>query len=84
MTPKAIESWKKVRSRGRYRYILFDGTVGFGMAMLVGLGLSRRPDTTIDWIVLAVICGAGGTGFGFFNWRHNERKYLAATQNMNA
>ena len=76
--PKAIERWEKQRAKGKTRYILMTGVLGWGAAMFVVMTFFvSHPDELAWWRIAlsAIVCLAGGALFGFLTWALSERRY---------
>lgn len=73
------EAWTKTRSRGRQRYILLRGVLGWGSFMFVfmnamDLFIHHRIDYW--WLPISFVFWlAGGYGFGISMWNSFEAKF---------
>ena len=82
MTEAEKQSWQKVRARGRWRFILMQGILRFGLVFAAWLALldyfvhhkANPPflDTVLEIIIFTLIAGYV---FGEARWRISEYKY---------
>lgn len=80
MNDKQIEAWKKVRARGRARYVALVGG-GYGVAMFLFMTFFQfRNLLNPRFIVIsALLWLIGGALFGFAMWTVGERRFQKAT-----
>ena len=93
MDQKQMLQWERTRARGRFRYVLLYGVLGFGLCMTV---TSRALDVLIDQKGEPFIPGgsallpfigerilfmlANGVVWGLIMWYVSERVYNKAMQ----
>jgi len=77
---KQIEAWKKVREKGRARYIALAGG-GYGVAMFLFMTFFQfRNLLNPRFIVIsALLWAVGGALFGLAMWTVGERRFQKAT-----
>lgn len=76
------ENWETYRGKGKWKFILAYGVIGWGLGVAVlmsllevGIGLF---DGSIDWgLIGTYFIGfpISGTVFGLWYWWFNEKKY---------
>jgi hypothetical protein len=74
------EKWTFIRNRGRRRYILVTGVLGYGLptALIcpVVMQLTGAPGPLWGRLVIALLMfPLGGITFGRLMWSINERRY---------
>lgn len=88
MDSKAIERWKKIKSKGKARYIIVGSVIGWGIP--VGLiatflnvafdaGFSLKYIASLsfvyDLLITLAVFMLAGIPFGFSMWKYMERTY---------
>jgi len=82
MTEREASAWSAVKARGRQRYILMTGILGWGLLMAFGVTLVTElftdpPGPLWGRLALALaIYPFGGFWFGQRMWSDNERRYV--------
>lgn len=88
MKANEIEKWKKIREKGRLRFILLTGILSYGVPLFVVLTYMNPPKmplSAVDLIITFLICAvAGGSAFGYILWSVQEMRYRKAVKNGNA
>ena len=80
MKQKEIEQWSTVRQKGRTRYILLNGMLGWGLFMFVAMNflVNRGSKEPAMLLVSLAVWMAGGALFGYTNWVMSEKRYQKA------
>ncbi|MBM7615962.1 hypothetical protein [Alkaliphilus hydrothermalis] len=88
MNCKQLDRWRKIREKGKVKYILQHGILYWGIPMGIFIVFfSTIKDDGIQyfssWIIIAVHFIIGilygliiGTVYGSFSWRLNEKEWL--------
>ncbi|MCG6200516.1 hypothetical protein [Psychromonas antarctica] len=82
MKDKHFESWKKLREKGRLRFIFVRGILGWGLPMfLIVILLFNVGENGVilpaSIAIHAAIWTVGGMIFGGVMWHLSEKKYLS-------
>ncbi len=83
MTPKNRENWEATRAKGRTRFILVTGVLGWGLPMFLFMTFWVQKVSVDDVGSIALsmaLWAVGGLGFGYWVWRVSEKKYLEAIE----
>jgi hypothetical protein len=78
--PKDIQRWEKVRRGGKWRFVLINGVVSWGVPMFVVMTfvVNRSPDRPLTPGLVgisAALWAFGGFSFGLVMWTISERRY---------
>lgn len=81
MKDKHFEAWKKLREKGRIRFVLARGVLGWGLPMFLIMifafnGSKEGVISPVSIAIHAVIWTIGGMIFGFTMWYLSEKKYI--------
>ena len=82
MSDREASTWDAVRARGRRRYILMSGVLGWGLPMAFGVVLGEellldRPGPFLGRLAISLVMFLlGGFWFGRKMWADNERRYV--------
>ena len=80
MNDKQIEAWKKVREKGKARYIaLIGGSYGVAMFLFMTFFQLRNLLNPRFIIISAILWIIGGALFGLAMWTIGERRFQKAT-----
>jgi hypothetical protein len=76
---KQRDLWLKMRTKGRRKFILYNGVLGWGGFMFLAMNLIEIGfhHQAIDWFLpfSALIWLVGGYSWGKYMWDHFEGKY---------
>jgi hypothetical protein len=75
---KFARDWEAKRARGKARFVLMSGVVGWGIPMFFFMTFivnRKRAEDPRLVLLSAIIWALGGAGFGFFIWVASEKKY---------
>ena len=79
MRADKVARWTSIRERGRRRYILVTGVLGFALPVLliriVVNYLMETPEPFPRLAISAVIAPVCGSFLGALMWSQNEREY---------
>ncbi|MDF2444855.1 MAG: hypothetical protein K0S46_91 [Moraxellaceae bacterium] len=77
MRTSSIGYWEKIRAKGRARFILVNGMLGYGISMFFAMTFFVLDDPITFWLLVswAVIWLIGGAIFGALIWYVQERQY---------
>jgi len=84
---KRRQAWEKIRERGKLRFILYRGVLGFGVLMIIG---SACIDRFIDHKILAfhpissLFLILMGWLIGQIGWDDAERRFQPATKQQDS
>ena len=79
MNDKQIEAWKKVRERGRARYVaLIGGSYGAAMFLFMTFFQLRNWSNPRFILISALLWAIGGALFGLAMWTVGERRFQKA------
>lgn len=72
--------WEETRNKGKARYILFHGVLGWGVptAILWSILMEFISPTDAFWqrlLIALILFPIGGIAFGYFTWIASESKY---------
>jgi hypothetical protein len=85
LSTRQISQWKKIRSRGKARFILINGGLGLGtmgiITLLISSLLNHHPVTWHSLGLTVVICPLFGLLGGNINWNSSEKAYQEAVLN---
>ena len=78
--PKDLKKWEITRQKGKPRFILLSGVLGYGLPMFVVMTffVNRQQDKPITPAMIAisaVVWAIGGASFGLIMWAITERRY---------
>ncbi len=81
--PKDLQKWETTRQKGKGRFILLHGVLGYGVPMffVMTFVVNRQPEralTLSSIIISAVVWLLGGAAFGVAMWALNEGRYKKA------
>lgn len=80
MNDKQIEAWKKVREKGKARYVaLTGGSYGAAMFLFMTFFQFRNWLNPRFIVISALLWIAGGALFGIAMWTIGERRFQKAT-----
>lgn len=79
-TEKAHEKWRVIRAKGRMRFILLHGVLGWGLPMFILMAVVPRwlglPFNWEKYLLVGIILfPAGGAGFGGALWNACENQF---------
>ena len=79
--PKELRRWESIRRKGKARFILFTGVLGWGLTTFVIMTFlfnrkNQRMQSPEGIAGSAVIWALGGICFGWCIWGISEKKYL--------
>jgi len=79
-TPPDLKKWEITRQKGKLRFILLRGVLGYGFPMFVVMTLfatrqHNRPITPVMIAISAIVWAIGGATFGWILWAFTERRY---------
>jgi succinate-acetate transporter protein len=84
MKEKAIKRWEATRMKGRKKFILFQGVLGWGI--LTGIiwvitmrFVSAEMKIFVTLPIALIIFPVAGYAWGALVWNMSEKKYLEAT-----
>lgn len=80
---KQHQRWAEVRQKGRGRYVLENGVLGWGAPMFVVMaggpawfGLPYHADSSPwYWTSSAMLWGGAGLLVGFWTWQTSEKQF---------
>ena len=81
MSDVQAAKWAEIRTRGRRRYILMNGVLGWGVPMAVTLTIFKKflfeaPGPFLGRLSLTLVAySIGGVWFGKKMWADSERRY---------
>jgi len=80
MTPARAAHWARSREKGKAKFILLSGVLGWGLPMFIAMTFffNRRAEGTGSFgylLVSALLWTAGG--LGYFMWHSAEKQYRA-------
>ena len=83
---KKLEKWRRIRSKGKWNYILKYGLLGYGGFMAFCMTLFRwfekgSPPGGLEVLGSLVIFSVAGLSCGAIMWSEKERVYLASKSN---
>ena len=78
---RPLADWESVRQRGRRRYILLHGVLGYGVPVALGStvigGMLGAPGPFLGRLAIVLIAfSLSGIWFGARMWSAGERQYL--------
>ena len=86
MKEKEMDRWKTLRTKGKRRYIIENGVLGWGMPMFVFMAFINTPFSegflTKNAIVHYVVWPLGGLFFGLCTWYFAEKRYNKALEKV--
>ncbi len=76
---KAIEfeRWARTRAQGKYRFVLLNGVLAYGVPMFVIMTfmiphpMFTKPESALLWLLT-------GAGYGIATWLMQEHRYRKA------
>lgn len=85
MKPFNSNKWERMRAKGRKKYIIYNGVVGWGIptAILYSILTTLWETQTIELnneffetlIISIILFPLGGIGFGIWTWHAFESNY---------
>ena len=81
-----IEKWSKTRTKGKFKFVLIDGVLGYGLITAIVCSvilqiISPQKNIFLRPLIFLIVFSIIGIIKGLLSWYRNEKKYQNLTEN---